>query len=407
MVDIDVVCWHCYTDRGDDYRKKGTTLGTYAIAVLAGDGIGPEVTAQGVRVLEAVAERFGHYFKMTEALVGVAAIEAEGDAISHATMWLCQESDAILFGAVGGRSGGRSGGVPRMGRDKAGPSYEGPYSRVQPERALFRLRKELALYANLRPIRPFDALLNASTIKADILRGTDLLVVRELTGGIYYGKPSEIRETAQGLEAIDTLVYTEAEIARIVRTAFELARDRRKKVASVDKANVLSSSRLWRRTADLVAADYPDVTLEHLLVDACAMHLIRRPASFDVIVTENMFGDILTDEASMLAGSMGMLPSASLGTRHTAHGLFGLYEPIHGSAPDIAGQEKANPIAAILTVALMLRYSFNLKEEARAIEGAVERIVEAGYRTEDLREEGKKVVGTKEMGRLIVEAVRG
>ncbi len=378
-------------------------MGTYAIAVLAGDGIGPEVTAQGVRVLEAVAERFGHHFKMIEALVGVAAIEAEGDAISNATMRLCQESDAILFGAVGGRSGG----VPRMGRDKSGPYYEGPHSRVQPERALFRLRKELALYANLRPIRPFDALLNASTIKADILRGTDLLVVRELTGGIYYGKPSEIRETAQGLEAIDTLVYTEAEIARIVRTAFELARDRRKKVASVDKANVLSSSRLWRRTADLVAADYPDVTLEHLLVDACAMHLIRRPASFDVIVTENMFGDILTDEASMLAGSMGMLPSASLGTRHTAHGLFGLYEPIHGSAPDIAGQEKANPIAAILTVALMLRYSFNLKEEAKAIEGAVERIVEAGYRTEDLREEGKKVVGTKEMGRLIVEAVRG
>jgi 3-isopropylmalate dehydrogenase len=369
-------------------------LGTYAIAVLAGDGIGPEVTAQGVRVLEAVAERFGHHFKMTEALVGVAAIEAEGDAISNATMRLCQESDAILFGAVGGRSGG----VLR---------YEGLNSKVQPERALFRLRKELALYANLRPIRPFGALLDASTIKADILRGTDLLVVRELTGGIYYGKPSEIRETAQGLEAIDTLVYTEAEIARIVRTAFELARDRRKKVASVDKANVLSSSRLWRRTADLVAADYPDVTLEHLLVDACAMHLIRRPASFDVIVTENMFGDILTDEASMLAGSMGMLPSASLGTRHTAHGLFGLYEPIHGSAPDIAGQEKANPIAAILTVALMLRYSFNLKEEAKAIEGAVERIVEAGYRTEDLREEGKKVVGTKEMGRLIAEAVLG
>jgi 3-isopropylmalate dehydrogenase len=365
-------------------------LGTYAIAVLAGDGIGPEVTAQGVRVLEAVAERFGHHFKMTEALVGVAAIEAEGDAISHATMQLCLESDAILFGAVGG--------VPR---------YEGPDAKVQPERALFRLRKDLALYANLRPIRPFDALLNASTIKADILRGTDLLVVRELTGGIYYGKPSEIRETAQGLEAIDTLVYTEAEIARIVRTAFELARDRRKKLTSVDKANVLSSSRLWRRTADLVSADYPDVTLEHLLVDACAMHLIRRPASFDVIVTENMFGDILTDEASMLAGSMGMLPSASLGTRRTSYGLFGLYEPIHGSAPDIAGQEKANPIAAILTVALMLRYSFNLKEEAKAIEKAVESIVEAGYRTEDLREEGKEVVGTKEMGRLVAEAVVG
>jgi len=325
--------------------------------------------------------------------VGVAAIEAEGDAISDQTMQLCRESDAILFGAVGG--------VPR---------YEGPETKIQPERALFRLRKELALYANLRPIRPFAALLNASTIKADVLRGTDLLVVRELTGGIYYGKPSEIRETAQGLEAIDTLFYSGAEIERIVRTAFELARDRRHKVTSVDKANVLSSSRLWRRIADDVAADFPDVTLEHLLVDACAMHLIRRPASFDVIVTENMFGDILTDEASMLAGSMGMLPSASLGTRRTAHGLFGLYEPIHGSAPDIAGQEKANPIAAILTVALMLRYSFNLKAEAEAIERAVEGIVEAGYRTEDLREEGKEgkeVVGTEEMGRLIAEAVLG
>jgi len=372
------------------FRKKGTIVGTYSIAVLAGDGIGPEVTEQGVRVLKAVGERFGHHFKMTEALVGVAAIEAEGDAISDATMRLCQESDAILFGAVGG--------VPR---------YEGPDAKVQPERALFRLRKDLALYANLRPIRPFDALLNASTIKADILKGNDLWVVRELTGGIYYGKPSEIRKTEQGLEAVDTLIYTEEEIKRIVRTAFELARDRRKKVASVDKANVLSSSRLWRRTADLVAADFPDVALEHLLVDACAMHLIRRPASFDVIVTENMFGDILTDEASMLAGSMGMLPSASLGMRRTAHGLFGLYEPIHGSAPDIAGQEKANPIAAILTVALMLRYSFNLKEEARAIERAVEGIVEAGYRTVDLREEGKEVVGTREMGRLIVEAVLG
>jgi 3-isopropylmalate dehydrogenase len=376
----------CYTDF--IFRKKGTIVGTYSIAVLAGDGIGPEVTEQGVRVMKAVGERFGHHFKMTEALVGVAAIEAEGDAISDATMRLCQESDAILFGAVGG--------VPR---------YEGPDAKVQPERALFRLRKDLALYANLRPIRPFDALLNASTIKADILKGTDLLVVRELTGGIYYGKPSEIRKTEHGLEAVDTLIYTEEEIKRIVRTAFELARDRRKKVASVDKANVLSSSRLWRQTADLVAADFPDVALEHLLVDACAMHLIRRPASFDVIVTENMFGDILTDEASMLAGSMGMLPSASLGMRRTAHGLFGLYEPIHGSAPDIAGQEKANPIAAILTVALMLRYSFNLKEEARGIERAVEGIVEAGYRTVDLPEEGKEVVGTREMGRLIAEAV--
>ena len=233
-----------------------------------------------------------------------------------------------------------------------------------------------------------------------------MLVVRELTGGLYYGQPSEIRETPQGYEAIDTLIYTEAEIERILSTAFELALGRRKKVTSVDKANVLSSSRLWRRTADRVATDYPDITFGHLLVDSCAMHLIRQPASFDVIVTENMFGDILTDEASMLAGSMGMLPSASMGTRRTAHGLFGLYEPIHGSAPDIAGQGKANPIAAILSAAMMLRYSLSLQQEADAVEAAVESVINAGYRTEDLREAGKKIVSTKEMGRLITEAIR-
>ncbi len=362
-------------------------MGNYSIAVLAGDGIGPEVIEQAVRVLQSIGNRFGHTFTIQQALVGVAAIEAEGAAISEATMQLCQQSDAVLFGAVGG--------VPR---------FEGPNSKIQPERALFRLRKELALFANLRPVKPLNALLNASTIKPEVLQGTDLLVVRELTGGLYFGKPSEIRETPQGVEAIDTLIYTEAEIVRIVRTAFELARGRRKKVTSVDKANVLSSSRLWRRTADHIAADYPDVTLEHLLVDTCAMQFIRRPASFDIVVTENMFGDILTDEASMLAGSMGMLPSASLGTRKTAYGLFGLYEPIHGSAPDIAGQGIANPIAAILTAAMMLRYSFNLHQEAQAIEAAVERVIEAGYRTEDLRETGKETVGTKEMGRLIVEA---
>ncbi len=363
-------------------------MGTYSIAVLPGDGIGPEVIEQAVRVLQSVGDHYGHTFNRQYALVGVAAIDAEGDAISDATMELCQRSDAVLFGAVGG--------IPR---------FEGPNSKVQPERALFRLRKELALFANLRPVKPFNALLNASTIKPEVLQGTDLLVVRELTGGLYFGKPSEIRATPRGLEAIDTLIYTEAEIERIVRTAFELARNRRKKVTSVDKANVLSSSRLWRRTADRVAADYPGVVLEHLLVDTCAMQLIRQPASFDVIVTENMFGDILTDEASMLAGSMGMLPSASLGRRQTAHGLFGLYEPIHGSAPDIAGQGKANPVATILTVALMLRYSFGLEREAQVIEAAVERVIEAGYRTEDLREADKEVVGTKEMGRLIEEAI--
>jgi len=363
-------------------------VGTYSIAVLPGDGIGPEVIEQAVRVLQSVGDHYGHTFNRQYTLVGVAAIDAEGDAISDATMELCQRSDAVLFGAVGG--------IPR---------FEGPNSKVQPERALFRLRKELALFANLRPVKPFNALLNASTIKPEVLQGTDLLVVRELTGGLYFGKPSEIRATPRGLEAIDTLIYTEAEIERIVRTAFELARNRRKKVTSVDKANVLSSSRLWRRTADRVATDYPGVVLEHLLVDTCAMQLVRQPTSFDVIVTENMFGDILTDEASMLAGSMGMLPSASLGRRQTAHGLFGLYEPIHGSAPDIAGQGKANPVAAILTVALMLRYSFGLEREARVIEAAVERVIEAGYRTEDLREADKEVVGTKEMGRLIEEAI--
>ena len=363
-------------------------MGTYNITVLPGDGIGPEVIEQAVQVLERVGERYGHSFVTKRGLVGVAAIEAEGDAISNETMELCRNSDAVLFGAVGG--------VAR---------FEGPNSRIQPERALFRLRKDLSLFANLRPVRPFRALLDASTIKPEVLQGTDLLVVRELTGGLYYGKPSEIRETAEGAEAVDTLVYTQAEIERIVRTAFELARSRRKKLTSVDKANVLSSSRLWRRTADRIAAEYPDVSFNHLLVDTCAMQLIRQPASFDVIVTENMFGDILTDEAAMLAGSMGMLPSASLGTRKTAYGLFGLYEPIHGSAPDIAGQDKANPIAAILTVAMLLRHSLGLREEADAVEAAVERVIEAEYRTEDLREAGKVLVGTREMGSLIAEGI--
>lgn len=371
-------------------NEEKSDLGTYTITVLPGDGIGPEVIEQAVRVLHTIGERYQHTFQMHHGLVGIAALEAEGQAISDATMELCQQSDAVLFGAVGG--------IPR---------YEGSKTQERPERALLRLRKELELFANLRPIRPFKALLDASTIKTEVLQGTDLLVVRELTGGLYFGKPSEIRETPQGLEAVDTMFYTEHEIERIVRTACDLARDRRKKVTSVDKANVLSSSRLWRHIAERVAGDYPDVEIDHLLVDTCAMQLVRRPTGFDVIVTENTFGDILTDEAAMLAGSMGMLPSASLGTRKTAHGLFGMYEPIHGSAPDIAGQGKANPIAAILTVAMMLRYSFGLHREADAIEAAVEQVIEAGYRTEDLREAGKPVVGTQEMGRLIVDALAG
>ena len=361
---------------------------TYTITVLPGDGIGPEVIEQAVRVLHTIGERYQHSFQMHHGLVGIAAIEAEGQAISDATMELCQRSDAVLFGAVGGISG-----------------YQGSKSQERPENALLRLRKELELFANLRPIRPYKALLNASTIKPEVLEGTDLLVVRELTGGLYFGRPSEIRETPHGREAVDTMFYTEHEIDRIVRAAFDLSRNRRKKVTSVDKANILNTSRLWRYVAERVAGDYPDVELEHLLVDTCAMQLVRRPTAFDVIVTENTFGDILTDEAAMLAGSMGMLPSASLGTRKTAHGLFGMYEPIHGSAPDIAGQGKANPIAAILTVAMLLRYSFGLNREADAIEFAVEQVIEAGYRTEDLKEAGKELVGTQEMGRLIVDAL--
>jgi 3-isopropylmalate dehydrogenase len=368
-------------------------LGRYTITVLPGDGIGPEVTEQAVQVLEGIGRQYGHTFIIHKALVGLAAIEAEGTPISDATLQLCKQSDAILLGAVGG--------IPQ------------PDAKIKPEQALFRLRKGLQFFANLRPVRTHKALLNASTLKPEVLQNTDLLVVRELTGGLYYGhlepsvpgKPSEIRQTAQGYEVVDTLFYTEAEIERILRVAFDIARERRKKVTSVDKANVLSSSVLWRRIANRVAADYPAITFEHLLVDACAMHLIRRPSSFDVIVTENLFGDILTDEASMLAGSMGMLPSASLGTQRTEHGILGLYEPIHGSAPDIAGQDKANPIATILSVAMLLRYSLGLTQEADAIETAVEHCINSGYRTEDLREEGKTTVGTKEMGRHIVEAL--
>ncbi|GER86638.1 3-isopropylmalate dehydrogenase [Dictyobacter vulcani] len=370
-------------------------MGNYTITVLPGDGIGPEVTEQAILVLDAIASRYQHTFTYHKRLVGVAAIEAEGEAISDESLALCRQSDAILFGAVGGRS-------DYAGRDK-----------VKPEQALFKLRKGLQFFANLRPVKPLKNLLSASSIKPEILQGTDLLVVRELTGGLYYGhleppvpgKPSEIRQTEHGTEAIDTLLYTEAEIERILRVAFEVARDRQKKVTSVDKANVLSSSVLWRQVANRVAAEYPDVAFEHLLVDACAMHLIRKPTSFDVIVTENLFGDILTDEASMLAGSMGMLPSASLGTQKTAHGRLGLYEPIHGSAPDIAGQGKANPIAAILSAAMLLHYSLGLKDEAFAIEAAVAKTIEEGYRTEDLREAGATIINTQQMGQKIAAAV--
>ncbi len=362
-------------------------MGEYVIAVLGGDGVGPEVTHEAVRVLAAVGERFGQRFTFREALVGQAAIRDEGAAISDDTMAMCQQSDAVLFGAVGGAGVGD------------------PSSKVQPEQALYRLRGELKLFANLRPVRPFPALLGTAAIKREHLRGVDLLVVRELTGGLYYGRPSEIRGESGERSAVDTMVYTEHEIARIVRFAFDLARQRRRKVTSVDKANVLSCSRLWRDVASHIGRAYPDVELRHLLVDTCAMNLIRQPRDFDVVVTENMFGDILTDEASMLTGSMGMLPSASLGERRTAHGQFGLYEPIHGTAPDITGQHKANPLAAILSAAMLLRYSLSLAHEADAVEDAVSAVIRAGHRTADIARSGTKALSTTAMGDLVVRAV--
>jgi 3-isopropylmalate dehydrogenase len=362
-------------------------MGTYTIAVLGGDGIGPEVTAEAVVALRAIERRFGHTFELRTALAGQAAIAREGEAISDETMALCQRSDAVLFGAVGGAGVGD------------------PSAKAQPEHALYRLRKELELFANLRPVRPLPSLVGAATLKREVLRGVDLVVIRELTGGLYYGRPSEIRESPAGASAVDTMVYTESEIERILRFAFTLAHARRKRLTSVDKANVLSCSRLWRRVVERVAPDYPDVEVRQIFVDACAMALIRQPAEFDVIVMENMFGDILTDEASMLTGSLGMLPSASLGTRRTPHGQFGLYEPIHGTAPDITGQGKANPLAAILSAALLLRHSLGLKREANAIERAVRQTIAAGFRTADIARPHSRTISTREMGAEVARRI--
>jgi len=349
------------------------------IAVIPGDGIGVEVTAEAQKVLEALAEARGHSFTFESGLLGGAAIDAVGVPLPDETLALCRASDAILFGAAGG------------------PKWDDPRAKVRPEQGLLALRKELGLYANLRPVKVNAVLVNASTIKPEVLQGTDLIVVRELTGGLYFG---ESGRKDDGNTAYDTMIYSVAEIERVVRAAFRLAAGRRKHVTSVDKANVLESSRLWRETAVRVATEFPDIAFENLLVDACAMHLIRRPSTFDVIVTENMFGDILTDEASMLSGSMGMLPSASL-----AEGRLGLYEPIHGTAPDIAGKDLANPLAAILSAALLLRYSLGLEEEAAIIEAAVDRALAEGYRTPDIAEPGSETMGTRAMGDLITNLV--
>jgi len=349
------------------------------IAVLAGDGIGTEVTAQARRVLETIAAEFRHTFSFEDALIGGIAIDETGNPLPDETVALCQASDAVLLGAVGG------------------PKWDDPTAAVRPEQGLLGIRKALGLYANLRPVTLYPELIDASTIKREVLEGTDLLVVRELTGGIYFG---ERGRRDGGKTAFDTMIYSEGEVERVVRVAFELAAGRRHKVTSVDKANVLESSRLWRSVARRVAAEHPDIAFDELLVDACSMHLIRKPSSFDVIVTGNMFGDILTDEASMLSGSMGMLPSASL-----AEGSLGLYEPIHGTAPDIAGQDVANPLAAILSAALLLRHSLKLDQEAVAVEHAVQQVLRDGYRTADIARPGEATVGTQEMGGLVAERI--
>jgi len=360
----------------------------FNIALLPGDGIGPEVAAEGVKVLEAVGRRFQREFALHYGDIGGIAIDRYGAALTPETLAMCKKGDAVLLAAVGG------------------PKWDDPKAKVRPEDGLLGLRKGLRLFANLRPVKVLPMLIDSTTIKPAIIQGVDLVIVRELTGGLYFGKPKKQWQTAKGRHAVDTLAYSEQEIERILRVGFELARARRKKLASVDKANVLESSRLWRQIAIELSADYPNVELQHMLVDACAMRLIQRPADFDVIVTENMFGDILTDEASMLAGSMGMLPSASLaGVPKAGERTFGMYEPIHGSAPSRAGQNLANPIAMILSVAMMLRYSLALVEEAEAIERAVNEVLDEGYRTYDIMEESKKRVGTREMGNLIVGKV--
>ncbi len=355
---------------------------TWKIAVLAGDGIGQEVTPQAVRVLQAVAKRGGFGLEFEQALIGGCAIDADGTPLPQATLTLCKDAHAILFGAVGG------------------PKWDHAPQERKPERGLLGLRKELDLYANLRPARCFPVLIDASPLKREVVEGTDIMVIRELTGGLYFGEPRGIERFADGgARGVNTMVYTTREIERVARVGFDVARKRRKRLASVDKANVLSVSQLWRDVVTRVGKEFPDVTLEHVLVDNCAMALVQRPTQFDTIVTENTFGDILSDEAAILAGSMGMLPSASLG------GKVGLYEPVHGTAPDIAGKGVANPIAAILSAAMLLRYSLDRIADADRVERAVASVLEQGHRTADIAPRGARAVGTAEMGDLIVRSL--
>lgn len=356
----------------------------YNITVLKGDGIGPDIVAEAMNVLEAVGKKYNHKFNFNEKLVGGAALDACGVPLPDDTLESCKNCDSILLGAVGG------------------PKWDNLPSNMRPEAgALLRLRKELGLYANLRPAIIHKALSSASPIKPEIIGDSlDILVVRELTGGIYFGERGH-REGKYGEEAYDVEAYSEFEVKRIAKTAFEAAMKRNKRVTSIDKSNVLESSKLWRKAVIEVAKDYPEVELDHMYVDNAAMQLVRNPKHFDVIVTSNIFGDIISDEASQITGSIGMLPSASL-----SDGAFGMYEPIHGSAPDIAGMDIANPIATILSAGMMLRYSFGLNAEADAIEAAVTEVLDAGYRTPDIYSEGTTKVGTKEMGRIISEKIK-
>jgi|SRR5690625_2231963 len=350
------------------------------IVLLPGDGIGPEILASSVAILKAIAKKYDHQFSFEEHLIGGAALDEVNDPLPEKTLEAAKKADAILLGAVGG------------------PKWDHNPSDLRPERGLLAIRKALDLYANLRPVKGFEKLLHSSPLKEDIIAGSDLLIVRELTGGLYFGRPSERRNN--GEDVVDTLAYSRSEIERIVKKGFESAQLRKKKLTSVDKANVLESSKMWREIVEEQSKNYPDVEFEHLLVDATAMHLITQPSQFDVIVTDNMFGDILSDEASVLTGSLGMLPSASL-----AESGVGLYEPAHGSAPEIAGQNISNPIAMILSSAMMLRYSFEMNEEAELIEHAVETCINQGLHTADLQVENGQKVSTSEMTEAIIEII--
>ncbi|NPA42296.1 MAG: 3-isopropylmalate dehydrogenase [Aquificae bacterium] len=355
---------------------------TFKVAVLKGDGIGPEIVNSTLEVLRVIEDLFEVKFEFREGLIGGTAIDKTGTPLPEETLKLCKESDAVLLGAVGG------------------PKWDNLPTDKRPEKGLLRIRKELDLYANLRPAKVWEPLIDSSPLKPEVVRGTDMLVVRELTGDVYYGEPRGVFEENGKRVGINTMRYTEDEIRRVAVKAFEIARKRRKKLTSVDKSNVLEVSGLWKEVVEEVHKDYPDVELEHLYVDNCAMQLVRRPSSFDVIVTGNIFGDILSDEAGVVVGSLGMLPSASVGDR------YALYEPVHGSAPDIAGQGIANPIATILSASMMLKYSFGMDQAGELIEKAVEKTLEEGYRTPDIYSEGTKKVGTEEMTAQIIKNLK-